>query len=367
MAIYIMKPWYKKGGSGGGIYGVEWDGTSRTDWTRTDDAVGFVNPYPSVGGSAGSSPFDTIMPWAGMQIVNDTNAGKLVEIPKFYYKLDQVNSYGLKIQISENQFDGSVCSPAHMDRGDGVGERDYVYIGRYHCHSGWQSVSGMSPNNYMTRSNARFNIHRQGLNTWQMDFAMRFTIWLLYLVEFANWDSQAKIGYGCGNQSTVQAMGYTDNMPYHTGTTQSSRTTYGLGTQYRYIEGLWDNVFDWLDGCYYNSYGLNIILNPESFSDSSGGVVVGIPLNGYPSKFTKTDVSGAFPMFISTEGAGTKSTYSCDWWGFFYDDPCLSSGGGYSRSLVGGLFCVNDMSISYSDTSVGCRLMVLPPSRLQSA
>ena len=26
------------------------------------------------------------------------------------------------------------------------------------------------------------------------------------------------------------AMGYTDNMPYHTGTTQSNRDTYGLGS-----------------------------------------------------------------------------------------------------------------------------------------
>ena len=63
-------------------------------------------------------------------------------------------------------------------------------------------------------------------------------------------------------------MGYTDNMTYHTGTTQSSRTSYGLGEQYRHIEGLWDNVYDWLDGCYYDANGLNIILNPSSFSDS---------------------------------------------------------------------------------------------------
>ena len=91
-----------------------------------------------------------------------------------------------------------------------------------------------------------------------MDYAMRLTIWMLMLVEFADNDFQAKIGYGCGDNSAVGAIGYTDSMTYHTGTTQSARTTYGLGTQYRYIEGLWDNVLDWMDGCYYSSSGMSV-------------------------------------------------------------------------------------------------------------
>ena len=100
------------------------------------------------------------------------------------------------------------------------------------------------------------------------------TIWMLYLVEFADWNSQKTIGKGCGNNSATENMGYTDSMPYHTGTTLASRDSYGLGTQYRYIEGLWDNVYDWGDGCYYNSNGLNIINTPSSFSDNSGGIAV---------------------------------------------------------------------------------------------
>ena len=347
------------------IYGAEWDGSSNPAWTRTDDAVGFVDPNPSVNGSTGSSPFDNIMPWAGMQIVTYYFGGTLVEIPKFYYKLDQVNGNGLKIQISENQFDGSVCSPAHMDRGDGVGERDYIYVGRYHCsQSIYRSTSGVTPQVNKTRADFRASIHNKGSYVWQMDFATRFTLWLLYIVEFANWNSQTKIGYGCGNNSGVQAMGYTDSMPYHTGTTQASRTTYGLGTQYRYIEGLWDNVYDYLDGCYYNSNGLNIILNPANFSDSSGGISVGRPVGGYPSKFEKKDVSGTFPMFIPTEGSGSDSTYSCDSWSFNASYPCLFAGGVYYRDLNLGLFCVNYTSATLASASRGCRLMVLPPSRL---
>ena len=188
---------------------------------------------------------------------------------------------------------------------------------------------------------------------------MMFTIWLLYLVEFADWNSQAKIGYGCGSVSTTLSVGYTDSMPYHTGTTKSSRTTYGLGTQYRNIEGLWDNSFDWCDGCYYNSSGLNIILNPANFSDSSGGTAVGVPSNGYPSAFT-VKTTGGFPLFIPTAASGSESTYSCDHWGFSSSYPCLCVGGSYHQNADYGLFFVGCGAASSYDGYVGCRLQELP-------
>ena len=60
-----MNPRYKKV-SGGGIYGAEWDGSSTTVWTRTDDAVGLPNPNPYYAGMSDtpSSPFDDISPWS---------------------------------------------------------------------------------------------------------------------------------------------------------------------------------------------------------------------------------------------------------------------------------------------------------------
>jgi len=367
MAMFIVKPWYRK--KDDAIYGAEWAGTSDPSWMRTDAAVGFSNPNPYYAGmsTTPSSPFDNILPWSGMRRVTDASAGELVEIPKFYYKLSQPNGVGLKIQISMSQFDGSSVDPMHMDRGDGVGERDYVYVGRYHCHtSDYKSKTGGKPKANITRSTARSSIHNLGSNIWQMDFATIFTIWLLYIVEFADWNSQAKIGYGCGNNSATENMGYTDGMAYHTGTTKSNRTTYGVGTQYRHIEGLWDNVYDWLDGCYYNGNGLNIIKNPSNFSDSTGGTAVGTPSSGYPSKFTAKDVAGTFPMFIPSEANGSNSTYSCDGWTFNSSSPCLCAGGYYSQGQNHGLFCLYCNGSSYTDTGRGCRLMVLPPSRLSA-
>lgn len=339
------------------IYGASWDGTSTTKWSRTDEAAEFTDPVPYVAGASSyGSPFDSLQPWAGM-VKSERTGGMMVAIPKFWYKLEQ-NGAGMTIKIADRAVEGYSVSPAHMDRGDGHGERDVVYIGRYHCNDSYKSGTG-SPKVNMTRSSARANIHGIGSAIWQCDFAMRFTLWLLYIVEFADWNSQAKIGYGCGNNSSPQSMGYTDSMPYHTGTTQSSRTTYGLGTQYRNIEGLFDNVLDWCDGCYNNGDGLNIILNPANFSDSSNGTAVGVPSNGWPSAF-KVKTNGGFPVFIPTSASGNDATYSCDCWYFGSPYPCPYVGGNYGRNSSFGLFCVGYGSASYYKGNIGCRLQELP-------
>ena len=342
------------------IYGVKWDGTSATTLTRTDGATGFVNPNPAIGvNGTGSSPFDNLTPWKGMEKVTDAQAGELVKIPKFWYKLTKSGNQ-LTIQIANGKADGFFVSPAHMDRGDGKGERDEVYIGRYHCVSGYKSATGARPLANITRSAARAGIKALGTGIYQMDFAMRFTIWLLYIVEFANWDSQSCIGYGCGNNSATQNMGYTDSMKYHTGTTAANRTTYGLGTQYRYIEGLWDNVYDWMDGCYYSSAGMSVILNPNNFDDSKNGTVIGTPSHGWIAALDVKETAGAQWFIASDTSGGSGTAYVPDCWDFGASNPCLCCGSGYYQSLGRGLFCVSYSAASNTNASIGCRLQKLP-------
>lgn len=348
------------------IYGAIWDGTSTTKWTRTDAATNFPNPQPSVNNSVGSSPFDNIMPWSGMQKVNDPEAGILVSIPKYWYKWTGTGS-GLQLQISNVAQDGFFVSPAHCDRGDGQGERDVVYVGRYHCASSssgiggivYKSITGNTPLTNVTRSAFRTNIHNLGNTIYQWDWAMNWTIKMLYLVEFADWNSQNVIGYGCGNGNGTGQMGYTDAMQYHTGTTQPNRTTYGLGTQYRYIEGLWDNVYDWVDGCYYDANGLNIILNPANFSDTTGGTPIGIPVAGYPTALDVSEALGNQWVYPAAAG-GSTDTYVPDNWGFSASYPCLFVGGNYGQSLNHGLFCMYYSTASNANSNIGSRLMKLP-------
>ncbi len=342
-----------------GVYGVTWDGTSTTQWSRTDGAVNFADPTPSVNGGYGSSPFDNILPWSGMERVTDSEGGELVAIPKFYYKWTQSGT-AISLQISHHQAEGFYCSPAHADRGDGSGERDVIYVGRYHCDSSYKSTTGVAQRNSITRDTARTSIAALGSTIWQWDYATNWTIKMLYLVEFADWNSQSKIGRGCATTSNSAAVnGQTDSMSYHTGTTESTRTSYGY-TQYRNIEGLWDNRYDWLDGCYYSSTGLNIIMNPNNFSNTANGTSVGIPTNGYPSVFTLSTVSSLEWAIYPTTSSGSTSTYLSDYWVTSSSYPCLYVGGGYGQSLDRGLFSVGCNSVTFTSSFVGCRLQKLP-------
>ena len=346
------------------IYGAEWDGTATTAWTRTDAAADFTDPEPAVNNGTGSSPFDNIMPWAGMQKVEDAEAGTLVSIPKYWYKWTRTGST-MKLQISAAAQEGFLVSPAHADRGDGNGERDVVYVGRYHCGSSYKSVNGQQPLGNVTRKNFRTAIHNLGSTIWQYDYAMYWTIMMLYLVEYANWNSQNTIGYGSAPSDSTFNMGYTDSMQYHTGTSAASRTTYG-GTQYRYIEGLWDNVYDWCDGIYFgdtNKTGIYCIKNPANFSDTSGGTLVGTRASstGYTSGWTSPAANGFEYALYPNAVSGTDSTYVCDRCSYNDGGVVLNVGGSIGRAQSFGAFCLYGGDAAASAAYyIGSRLMKLP-------
>lgn len=343
------------------IYGVEWDwdtGNS-TSGTRTDDSALFADPNPAVNNGSGSSPFDNLYPWSGM-VKETRTGGVMVKEPKYWYKWTKTGKK-LKLQIADGPVEGFHVDPVNMDRGDGLGELDFSYIGRYHCASGtYKSETNKAQQTNITRSQARSNIHNLGSNIWQMDFAQMWYVGMLFLVEFADWNGQTAIGYGCSSGNSKQNNGRTDSMQYHTGTTAANRTTYGF-TQYRNIEGWWDNVYDWMDGCYYNSNGLNVIKNPAQFSDSANGVLVGKPVAGYPSDFTIPTQDGLEWALFPSAANGSQTTYVPDYWYYYGSYPCLYHGGGYGQFLNRGPFFVNYSGESYQYSGIGCRLQERPP------
>ena len=341
------------------IYGVEWDWTSsgQTKGTRTDAAASFGDPSPAVNNGSGSSPFDNLMPWSGM--VKETRSGGVeVKEPKYWFKWTKTGKK-LKLQIADGYVEGFSVDPVNRDRGDGLGELDYSYIGRYHCASGYKSTTGAAQQVNITRSQARSGIHNLGANFWQMDFAQFWYVNMLFLVEFADWNGE-RIGRGCSTNGSKMNNGQTDAMGYHTGTTAASRDSYGF-TQYRNIEGWWDNVYDWMDGCYYNNNGLNVISNPNNFSDSANGTLVGTPSSGYPSDFTIPTASGLEWALFPSAANGSQTTYVPDVWGFSGGNPCLYRGGDYYQYQNRGPFYVSCVSTSSSYDNIGCRLQERPP------
>ena len=344
------------------IYGVIWDGSSSTTFTRTDDAAGFENPTPALNGVGGSSPFDNCYPWSGIEKVTvDGNA--MVKIPKFWYKITK-DGNSLKYQIADSAVEGFNVSPAHADRGDGVGERDYVYIGRYKCtSSSYKSVTNTALKTNVTRATARSGITSLGTGYYMQDFVLWWTVRMLYLVEFADWNSQAVIGYGCGNGSSTVNTGTTDSMSYHTGTMQSSRTTYGTGVQYRWIEDPWGNAYEWCDGIRFSGSDVYVYNKPSEYSDTSGGTKIGTrpAPNGYISQWSVPSVSGYDWALYPSAVSGSDSTYVPDYCDCNSSGVVLYVGGNYSQSQDrGAFFLCGSYAASGSVSSIGARLQYLP-------
>lgn len=273
------------------VYGVDYTDPSGTSWggfSRTDDAVDFVDPVPSYRTgtntySAGSSPFDSLMPWSGMERYTDSVAGEMVKIPKFYWKYSASgNNESYKILYTYEPFDVAgisasewKVSPAHADRDDGYGERDVVYVGRYkagnynNTNPSYISKSGVemcSMNMSDSFDSIVSKIKTLGSEYTAQDYAMYCTITLLWLVEFAGWGVYSKLGGGAGtsvgdpdytgyDDANPTTSGRTDEMTYHTGTNaywSGSGSKNNLGhIQYRYIEDYGKCSPEWINGAFW--------------------------------------------------------------------------------------------------------------------
>lgn len=347
------------------IYGVEWDwgSNSLTRGVRTDDSALFSEPSPAVNNGTGSSPFDDLMPWAGM--VKETREGGVeVKEPKYWFKWTKTDAK-LKLQIADGPVEGFHVDPVNMDRGDGLGELDFSYIGRYHSvKTTFKSETNKPQQTTVTRSTARTAIQTLGQYFWLFDFAQFWYIGMLFLVEFADWNGE-RIGNGCSSNGSAEYNGKTDAMQYHTGTTAANRNSYGY-TQYRNIEGYWDNVFDWMDGCYMNDDGLNVIQNPNQFSDDSNGIPVGIPVKGYPSEFVIPTISGLEWALYPIAANGSTMSYVPDDWNLILNNPCLVHGGYYVNAQEYGPFCLISVHASIAHNKIGFRLQERPPKELIS-
>lgn len=343
------------------LFGAEWDGSASTKLSRTDAAEFFTDPVPAVGNGPGSSPFDNLMPWSGMRKVID-GENVLVSIPKYWVK---VSHMPFKVQISPTAIDGFQVSPAHRDREDGQGERDIVYIGRYECDSSYMSRSGHAPKTNENLATFRSGIHGIGVEYWQADYSLQLTLWFLYIVEFADWDSQSTIGQGNVNSSAPINTGATDSMTYHTG--RAAGTNGHTAVQYRNIENPWGNVREWRDGIVFSNANISTYNNPANFSNTYNETGSTIRSN------KRATTSGSIkawgydtndPSFIyPSESDGSETKFIPDRCYYNTGVRALNVGGTYSQGTYAGLFFLYGYYISTDvNNSLGSRIQKLPNS-----
>lgn len=311
------------------VFGVVWDtsnsSTALTRLTPETDPYGLVTrsvttePVPAVGTGSGSSPFDAYAPWSGMKECNLNASGTvtawkgdssfarsndytMVFVPEFYVAAKR-NGTKQYFYVSDKPKTGMTKHP-------GSGK----YVGRYHMNSGGDGYSktGVSPYVNITRATSRSKAKSNGAKFHLYDFATYCAIIFLYIVEFADWNCQNKIAYGRVNQSSAVTSGKTDTMVYHTGTAGSRISDGAAACQYRWVENLWGNVCQWVDGFNANGTTAYYCTDPSKYADdtATGYTNIGtLSAPGYIKDLTVTDNG----LLIPKTTGGSETTYIPDY------------------------------------------------------
>lgn len=358
------------------VFGVCWDtsnsSTALTRLTPSTDPYGLVTksvttePVPAVGSGSGSSPFDSYAPWNGMKECNldssgtvtawkgdsgfaRTNSFTMVFIPEFYVAAKR-NGTKQYFYVSDKPKTGMIKHQGSKK-----------YVGKYHIGSGVTSTSGVSPLTNHARSWFRNVATTTGYKRHLYDFATYCAVIFLYIVEFANWNCQSKIGQGNTNNSSYDIQnGGTDSMTYHTG--RASGTDGRTAVQYRWIENLWGNVMQLVDGFNANGTTAYYCTDPSKYADdtATGYTNIGsLPTSGWITGLAVTENGLLIPKY----NGGSDTTYVPDYvYASFVDQWYVLSVGGYwYDSTTAGLLCfrANDTS-SNENSGTSARLMCEP-------
>ena len=326
------------------VFGVVWDTSNRSTalkrLTQSTDPYGLVTksvttePKPAGGAAIGSSPFDSFLPWSGMKECNldydgsvkawkddsgfsRTDPYVMVWIPEFYFAT-KTNGTKKYFYIADGPVSG-------MKKHPGSGK----FIGRYVMDNNCGSTTGGDPLVNETRADARLSAtvggDKEGSKWHMYDFATYCAIIWLYIVEFADWNCQSKIATGYVSGSGAMTNGDTDEMVYHTGYRAG-----GNPVQYRWIENLWGNVQQWVDGFNADGTTAYYCTDPSKYADdtATGYTKIGnMPtVAGYIKDLTVLDNG----LFIPKSNGGSATTY--------IPDIVVSTTSGKYGLMVGGCY-----------------------------
>lgn len=350
------------------VYGIERQiSSSDTKWTRIESGSGLEANATKSGGAV-KNDFDNLYPWSEIMTV-DISANGVVNrrfgdpdfsftnpigyimtyVPKFWYKRVQEDGYE-RIYIADAEYEDFELSEA-------------FYGSRYTAGgstSALNSKSGQTPLGSVTPANFRTAAKNIGNNWGLFDIWRISAIQMLYLVEYADYNSQNKLGYGiCSGSKTNN--GQCDSLGMKSGTLNNDKAHAVI---YRGFENIFANVFYFIDGININNHKAYINKNRNTYACDvfSGDYKMlgytNASASGYPSKL---GYDGNYPeVALPTEVSGSDKTYITDY--YWRGGTVVWFGGSYSYGLYCGLwywYCFN--ASSYSTSDYCARLLFIAP------
>lgn len=363
------------------IYGVEVDFKNKK-FTRLAGAVSMTpgaafDVVKAFGGRKRCNVADdgTVNAYYGEAGYSETgsNGQVMVEQPKFYYKvvpleLEKVEGgkgfhmRKVRYYVSDTKKAGFKLHPAFIQ--DGV-EKNFIYLSAYEGSTydtsasvynttdaqtvDWTndllaSIAGAKPTSGLTQGGATRNGFRtiaakRGAGWSQQTVQAATATELLFLVEYASFNMQSKIGVGVTNKtddgttSMTEITGYTANLGNATGSVNNP-DGWNIVT-YRGEENFFGNIWKWIDGINIYNYGVGSVhIADHGFKDNTdadpyqdAGITI-CGANGYVSAFGYSEDFDW--LFIASECSGDSALPVGD---YFYQVKANES---WTVAILGG-------------------------------
>jgi hypothetical protein len=332
--------------------------------------------------------------------VDGTDGQVLVYRPKFYFRWWKEGDYEYHI-IGESRFFGAQVWPDFLNA-DGS-EKDHIFISAfegvwwdatdtsYKDHDGSTvadsnndklgSVAGFKPITYQTRNEFRKLSANRGTGWHQYGHYHHEMLFLLYLTEYADFDSQAQIpGYtegGGWDYGKVRTTGRTLSLGNASGSITADATldadAIALGgitadstviaNSYRGVENFYGHIWKWTDGINVQFAGdpllgrVYLSSNPDDWADDT---VTDYEDSGWDLPGSNGYVNETWPgSFLAKSVGGSSSTFLCD---YFYQPSAagwrvVSVGGPLASGATAGVGLRYSNGVSgYRSSAFGGRL-----------
>ena len=187
------------------------------------------------------------------------------------------------------------------------------------------SVSGKAGINHGTRVNFRGAAARRGTGWRQQDYDLISAVQLLYLIEYADFNSQAMIGAGLtnfggsnwsnwSNYNPIEKTGNSNLIGNATFSLDNGANKSGSYMSYRGIENFFGHIWKWVDGININNNVPYVSNNDVDFDDNiaTNYTDLGVTLantNGYQVTLEQ-QARGFLPASVG----GASNTYITDYY-----------------------------------------------------
>ncbi len=355
--------------SSGVVYGVNWNPTTDT-YERTGIAAGVALSTSYAGviqtkmkrcvlNADGTVKYylsatdSTKKADGSAAIIDGTDGNVMVEIPKFWYKYENVSGVH-KWLISDAAQTGYEVHPAFIRGGVEKSFRYYCAYQGYTLGTKLISGSGRVPTATKTCATFRTEAVANGTGWSQIDWNLLIAVQLLYLVEYANFNTQAMLGQGITSGSVYTAVTGSSNSLGNASSPSTNTSTQFMS--YRGIENWYGQIYKFIDGVNVNARVYYVNNNPATFADDvfTGDYVNTGITSATTSGYVKNLVASGKGFVASNTSGGSSSTFVPDNFTQATSTTRLLFGGtaGYATT-AGGFHLLANYIVSSSSADVG--------------